>query len=99
MKPLPKSLWATTATPAGTTSPLSGHTSTDCAIVGGGFTGLSSALHLAERGIRVVLVEAHEPGWGASGRNGGQGIPGLKLDPPQLRARDGEGRGRRLTEK
>ncbi|MGP0087590.1 MAG: NAD(P)/FAD-dependent oxidoreductase [Steroidobacteraceae bacterium] len=44
-------------------------------------TGLSTALHLAERGVRIVLLEAHEPGWGASGRNGGQVNPGLKHDP------------------
>jgi glycine/D-amino acid oxidase-like deaminating enzyme len=69
----------------------------DCVIVGGGFTGLSTALHLAERGIGAVLVEANEPGWGASGRNGGQVIPGLKLDPSELRAKYGEERGRRLT--
>src|SRR5689334_20419816 len=97
MKPLPKSLWASTATPADSYPPLSGHTTADCLIVGGGFTGLSSALHLAQRGLRVVLVEANEPGWGASGRNGGQVIPGLKLDPSELRAKFGEERGRRLT--
>jgi glycine/D-amino acid oxidase-like deaminating enzyme len=97
MKPLPKSLWASTATPAATYAAVSGELATDCAIVGGGFTGLSTALHLAERGIGVVLVEANEPGWGASGRNGGQVIPGLKLDPSELRGKFGEERGRRLT--
>src|SRR5262249_51528393 len=45
----------------------------------------------------VVLVEANEPGWGASGRNGGQVIPGLKLNPSELRAKYGQERGRRLT--
>src|SRR5262249_44189426 len=97
MKALPKSLWAATATPATSYPPLRGKVKTDCVIVGGGFTGLSTALHLAERGIGVVLVEANEPGWGASGRNGGQVIPGLKLDPSELRAKYGEERGRRLT--
>ena len=43
--------------------------------------GLSTALHAAEAGADVILLEAHEPGWGASGRNGGQVNPGLKLDP------------------
>src|SRR5262249_50308358 len=52
---------------------------------------------LAERGLRPTLVEANEPGWGASGRNGGQVIPGLKLGPSELRAMLGEERGRRLT--
>jgi glycine/D-amino acid oxidase-like deaminating enzyme len=76
---------------------LRGEVKADCVIVGGGFTGLSTALHIAERGIGVVLVEANEPGWGASGRNGGQVIPGLKLDPSELRAKYGEERGRALT--
>jgi glycine/D-amino acid oxidase-like deaminating enzyme len=50
-------------------------------VVGGGFTGLSTALHLAGKGVQVVLLEAEAPGWGASGRNGGQVNPGLKNDP------------------
>src|SRR5215207_5250940 len=41
-------------------------------------------LHLAERGVKTVVLEAHEPGWGGSGRNGGQVIPGLKYDPDEL---------------
>ena len=97
MKPLPKSLWASIATPPVTYPPLAAHVAADCVIVGGGFTGLSTALHLAERGIRVVLIEANEPGWGASGRNGGQVIPGLKLGPFEMRAKYGDERGRRLT--
>jgi glycine/D-amino acid oxidase-like deaminating enzyme len=97
MKALPKSLWAATATPPASYPPLRGDASADCVIVGGGFTGLSTALHLAERGLSVVLVEANEPGWGASGRNGGQVIPGLKLDPSEMRAKYGKERGRRLT--
>ena len=97
MKALAKSLWAATATPATSYSRLDGDVAADCVIVGGGFTGLSTALHLADRGLKTVLVEANEPGWGASGRNGGQVIPGLKLDPSEMRARYGEERGRRLT--
>ncbi|MDC0660158.1 FAD-dependent oxidoreductase [Leisingera sp. SS27] len=50
---------------------LEGETSADVAIIGGGFTGVSAALHLAEGGASVVLLEAETPGWGASGRNGG----------------------------
>ncbi|MFV0474271.1 MAG: NAD(P)/FAD-dependent oxidoreductase [Pikeienuella sp.] len=53
----------------------------DFAVIGAGFTGLSAALHLAEAGARVVVIDAHAPGWGASGRNGGQVIPGLKKGP------------------
>ena len=97
MKALPKSLWAATATPASSYPRLDGERAADCVIVGGGFTGLSTALHLADRGLKAVLVEANEPGWGASGRNGGQVIPGLKLDPSEMRAKYGEERGRRLT--
>jgi glycine/D-amino acid oxidase-like deaminating enzyme len=97
MTSLPNSLWGATATPPAPYPPLKGEVTADCVIVGGGFTGLSAALHLAERGIGTVLVEANEPGWGASGRNGGQVIPGLKLDPSELRAKYGEERGRRLT--
>ena len=56
---------------------LRGEHSADVCIVGAGFTGISSALHLAERGYRVHVVEAHRVGWGASGRNGGQLIGGI----------------------
>ena len=74
-------LYRDTAEPAAATPPLDGDTRADVAVVGGGITGLSTALHAAERGAKVVLLEAQEPGWGASGRNGGQVNPGLKLDP------------------
>ena len=53
---------------------------TDICIVGGGFSGVASALELAERGHKVVLLEAHKIGWGASGRNGGQLIRGIGHD-------------------
>ncbi len=56
----------------------------DVCVVGGGFTGLSAALHLAERGYDVVLLEAAQTGWGASGRNGGQLIPGLRKGAAEL---------------
>jgi gamma-glutamylputrescine oxidase len=49
----------------------------DVAVIGGGFTGLSAALTCAEKGLKVALVEAQSIGFGASGRNGGQLIPGL----------------------
>jgi glycine/D-amino acid oxidase-like deaminating enzyme len=95
-EPLPPSLWAATATPAPSTPPLHGETQAEVAIVGGGYTGLSAALHLAERGKAVVLLEAMEPGWGASGRNGGQVIPGLKHDPDELCRLLGERQGERV---
>ncbi|WP_137124012.1 FAD-binding oxidoreductase [Roseomonas sp. HF4] len=83
--PMPPSLWAATAPPAPATAPLMGDARTGVAVVGGGFTGLSAALHLAEAGVPVTLLEAAEIGWGASGRNNGQVIPTLsRLDPDDI---------------
>jgi gamma-glutamylputrescine oxidase len=59
------------------TDPLAGDLAVDVAIVGGGISGVSAALHLAERGLSVALLEAEHIGWGASGRNGGQVLPGF----------------------
>ena len=56
---------------------LQGEHVADVCVVGGGFTGLNTALELAERGMSVILLEAHKIGWGASGRNGGQLIRGV----------------------
>ena len=80
------------------TPPLSENKRVDVAIVGAGYTGLVTALRLAESGISVCVLDAGEPGWGASGRNGGQVIPGLKYDPDQLIQRYGEERGERIIE-
>src|SRR4051812_6487088 len=82
--PLPPSLYADTARPAVDTPPLDGDRRASVAVIGGGFTGLSTALHLAEKGADVVVLERNEPGWGASGRNGGQVNPGLKWDPDRV---------------
>ncbi len=82
--PLAPSLWAATAPPPPPTPPLGESASADVCVIGGGYAGLSTALHLAERGVKVVVLEAREPGWGASGRNGGQVIPGIKHDPDEL---------------
>ncbi len=95
--PLAPSLWAATAPAAPPTPALDGEVRADVCIVGGGFCGLSAALHLAQAGARVVLLEAHEPGWGGSGRNGGQVIPGLKWDPDELLARFPGQAGERLV--
>ncbi|MCL5424590.1 MAG: FAD-binding oxidoreductase [Gammaproteobacteria bacterium] len=93
---MPPSLWANTA-PAGRDYPaLQGAQRCDVVIIGGGFTGLSAALALAKRGITTALLEAESIGWGASGRNGGQVIPGLKYDPDELITRFGEERGQRM---
>ena len=94
---LPRSLYADTAGPAPATPPLEEDVHADVAVVGGGFTGLSAALHLAERGVDVRVLEANEIGWGASGRNGGQVNPGLKFDPDRIEADFGAEMGRRMA--
>ncbi|WP_155402837.1 NAD(P)/FAD-dependent oxidoreductase, partial [Ralstonia solanacearum] len=70
-EPLPPSLWTATAPAAPPTPALQASIATDVLVIGGGYTGLSTALHLAERGTGVTVLEANDPGWGASGRNGG----------------------------
>ncbi|HCE71525.1 MAG TPA: FAD-dependent oxidoreductase, partial [Ruegeria sp.] len=94
---LADSLWTATANSAPDCPPLVGEAEADVVIVGGGFTGLSAALHLAEAGQSVVLLEAETPGWGASGRNGGQVNPALKPDPDDIVARFGDDLGRRMV--
>jgi len=90
-------LYAETARPPVATPPLDGDRRVDVCVVGGGFTGLSAALHLAEQGVDVAVPEANEPGWGASGRNGGQVNPGLKHDPDQVVADFGADLGGRMV--
>jgi len=94
--PLQPSLWAKTAVVPAPTDMLSEDLEADICIVGGGYAGLSTALHLAEAGIKAVVLEARECGWGASGRNGGQVIPGLKYDPDDMISTYGEKEGRKL---
>ncbi|WP_406735718.1 NAD(P)/FAD-dependent oxidoreductase [Thioclava sp. GXIMD4215] len=77
---------------------LRGAEKADVAIIGGGFTGLSAALHLAERGYSVRLVEAHRVGFGASGRNGGQVGSGQRLEQDDLEAAYGREMAHRLWE-
>ena len=96
--PLPPSLYTDTAVAPVATPPLATDKSASVVIVGGGFTGLSTALHLAEQGADVLVLEAQEPGWGASGNNGGQINPGLKHDPDQIEADFGPELGRRMIE-
>jgi len=69
---------------------LQGEHRADVGIIGGGFTGLNTAIELAERGLSVCLLEAHNIGWGASGRNGGQLIRGVGHNLDQFRNRLGE---------
>ena len=94
---LPRSLWADTAIVSAATPPLDADAEFDVAIVGAGFAGLAAALKLAAGGRSVCVIDAVEPGWGASGRNNGQVIAGMKLDPDALRARFGAARGERLA--
>ena len=93
---LPPSLYAETAAPALTLPALDTDRNVPVAIIGGGFAGLSTALHLAEHGVEAIVLEAHEPGWGASGNNGGQLNPGLKLDPDTIEAEFGTDLGARM---
>lgn len=75
---------------------LDGDATVDACIVGGGYTGLSAALHLAEAGRSVILIEANRLGWGASGRNGGQLHSGQRRDVETLEAWFGPDRARAL---
>lgn len=78
------------------TSPLDGSCKADVCVIGGGYTGLSSALHLAKRGYKVILLEARKVGWGASGRNGGQLGSGQRKDQIELEKLFGKGDARAL---
>ncbi len=81
-----KSLWVATAEKTPKTTSLSEEKTADIVIIGAGILGLSTALHLSEQGqTNVICLEASEIGWGASGRNNGQVIPGLKYDPDTVR--------------
>lgn len=94
---LPPSLWADTAIEPAKTDSLKSDQKTDVVIVGAGFTGLSSAIHLAEAGFKCIVVDAAQPGWGASGRNNGQVIAGLKQDPETIEKIYSGDQGRRLV--
>jgi gamma-glutamylputrescine oxidase len=83
------SLYAASADPAPAFPRLREDVRADVAIIGGGYTGLSAALHLAEAGISAVVVEANSVGWGASGRNGGQLHTGQRRDQDWLAAKFG----------
>jgi glycine/D-amino acid oxidase-like deaminating enzyme len=92
----PPSLYADTAVAPVPTPALDVDKSVSVAIIGGGFAGLSTALHLAEQGTEAIVLEAKQPGWGASGNNGGQLNPGLKFDPDTIEAVFGADLGRRM---
>jgi glycine/D-amino acid oxidase-like deaminating enzyme len=90
-----KNYWLETLTiPAGDSGPLPENV--DVAIVGSGVTGLSAARALAKRGVRVAVLEAETLGWGASSRNGGMVLTGMKLAVPTLISRYGRERVQRM---
>ncbi|WP_299349258.1 FAD-binding oxidoreductase [uncultured Shimia sp.] len=88
--PVEACYWNETATAAPRPA-LTGDVSVDVAVIGGGFTGLSAALHLAEAGRSVALLEENQPGWGASGRNGGFCcVGGAKMSDATMKRRFGD---------
>ncbi len=87
----PPSWYAATAVAAPALTPLQGEVRADVCVVGAGYTGLSAALHLAQGGLRVVVLEAQRVGFGASGRNGGQVGSGQRLDQDELERTAGHG--------
>jgi len=92
----PDSYYAASADHLPPFSELEGDVKADVCIVGGGFTGLSAALHCAEKGLRVVLLDAQRVGWGASGRNGGQAGADQRSDQQTLEKMVGNEHARRL---
>ena len=92
----PPSYYAATALGARDFAPLRGEVRADVCVIGAGYTGLSAALHLAQGGAKVVVLEAHRVGFGASGRNGGQVGSGQRQDQDWLETRYGIERAHRL---
>ena len=86
----PPSYYAASRNPAPERPALEGEREVEVCVVGAGFTGLSAALELAERGHEVVVLEGAKVGWGASGRNGGQIVNGLNADLATIGRRYGE---------
>ncbi|GGX54493.1 gamma-glutamylputrescine oxidase [Tateyamaria omphalii] len=92
----PDSWYAATSDIPPVRAPLQGDVRADVCIVGAGYTGLSAALHLAQAGRKVVVLEAHRAGFGASGRNGGQLGTGQRVEQPYLEKIVGPEDARRL---
>ena len=90
--PLNITYYAATANAWETQAVLLGEARCDVCVIGGGFTGLSAALACAEKGLSVILLEAETIGFGASGRNGGQLIPGLRWSMREIDAEFGRER-------
>jgi gamma-glutamylputrescine oxidase len=94
--PLNNSYYRATANAWDTQPSFYGDDKYDVAVIGGGFTGLSAALACAEKGLSVVLLEARSIGFGASGRNGGQLIPGLRWSMREIDAEFGRERAKAI---
>ncbi|WP_298861309.1 FAD-binding oxidoreductase [uncultured Sulfitobacter sp.] len=94
----PPSWYAATATPLALFAPLKGAQKADVCVIGAGYTGLSAALHLAQAGRDVVLLDAQRVGFGASGRNGGQLGSGQRMEQDALEALMGEPEASKLWE-
>jgi len=95
MPPLQSNYWLTTTSmPAGSTGEVP--SSADVAVIGAGFTGLSAARVLGKHGAKVVVLESNTIGWGASSRNGGMVLTGVKLSPQTLAERYGMDTARRM---
>jgi gamma-glutamylputrescine oxidase len=92
----PRSYYLATAKGLIAAPALQGDQRCDVCVVGGGYTGIATALHLAERGYKVILLESQRIGWGASGRNGGQLSGGQRLDPEAMTRLVGAERARQL---
>lgn len=93
------SLWDSSAAEEDYTNPRCGDVEVDVAIVGGGYTGLSTALHCAEAGLSAHVLEAHHIGYGGSGRNVGLVNAGVWHPPAKVRATLGEVYGPRFVER
>ncbi|MFO1091519.1 MAG: FAD-binding oxidoreductase [Hyphomicrobiales bacterium] len=90
------SQWAANAPPAPPLPKLAADRTVEVAIIGGGYTGCCAAIHLADKGIDVTLLEAKEIGWGGSGRNSGLVNAGLWLNPSKIVEHYGEQHGMNL---
>jgi gamma-glutamylputrescine oxidase len=92
------SLWAHTAEPARELPSLTGERQADVVIIGAGYTGLSAAHHIAKSGLQPIVLEANQPGWGASGRNGGVISAKFRLSFRDIDAVHGRAMARRMYE-